>query len=285
MTRRARAAAVVLSLIGAASACATSNEAGGGYPGGDASTEARAHDDSGSGGPSPDAIVLGDDSTAPPDEAGADAEDELPITGKSCTGLADGTPCAPAPDFCHDTAVCMSGTCAAPAAKADGVACGKAPDSCHLAPVCMSGACAAAANAKDGTVCGAAPNACHDAPACSAGKCGTAGLKPDGFQWSSDATAMCCSGNEAHQSDNDNCGVCGIKCNAGNGESCSVLGGRYFCRGCVASSACWSGCCSTSFSPYSCAASDCAGNLCPGCCPAGTHAVSGGGTSSDYCSY
>jgi hypothetical protein len=96
---------------------------------------------------------------------------------------------------------------------------------------------------------------------------------------------MCCGGNEAHSSDNGNCGVCGIQCNAGNGESCQILGGRYFCRGCVASAACWSHCCSTSFSPYSCAASDCAGNCSAAYCPPGTHCVSGGGISSDYCSY
>ena len=62
-----------------------------------------------------------------------------------------------------------------------------------------------------------------------------------------------------------------------------ALGGHYFCRGCIASINCWSKCCSTSFSPYSCAASDCAGNCDAAYCPAGTHCVSGGGTSSDYC--
>jgi len=285
MTTRARAAALVLCLLTAASACATSTEAGGGYAA-DASTESQGRPDTG-GGPSPDAVVLGDDGPGPAEEAGEDAGDDAPIIiNKSCTGLPDGTPCAPAPDICHDAAVCMGGTCAPPAAKADGFVCGKAPDVCHVAPVCKSGVCAAPANAQDGTQCGNAPNACHDAPTCSGGKCGTAAAKPNGFQWSaSDATSMCCGGAEAHQSDNDNCGVCGIKCNSSNGESCSTLGGRYFCRGCVASSACWSGCCSTSFSPYSCAASDCAGNCCPTCCPAGTHCVSGNGTSSDYCSY
>ncbi|HTQ47558.1 MAG TPA: hypothetical protein VMI75_32605 [Polyangiaceae bacterium] len=284
MTTRAHAAALVLCLLSAASACATSTEAGGGYAG-DASTESQERPDT-SGGPSPDAIVLGDDGPAPAEEAGEDAGDDAPIVAKSCTGLSDGTPCAPAPDICHDAAVCMGGTCAPPAAKADGFVCGKAPDVCHLAPVCKSGACAAAANAQDGTQCGNAPNACHDAPKCSAGKCAAAAEKANGFQWSaSDATSMCCGGTEAHSSDDNNCGVCGIQCNASNGESCSALGGHYFCRGCVASAACWSHCCSTSFSPYSCAASDCAGNCSAQYCPAGTHCVSGGGTSSDYCSY
>lgn len=282
MTRRARAAALVLPLVAAASSCATSGDMVGDPAAGDASTDAGQHQESG-GGPSPDAIVLGDDASADADEAGDDAP---VITGKSCTQLPDGTPCAPAPDVCHDAAVCMGGTCAAPAAKADGTSCGKAPDVCHLAPVCKSGSCAAPANAADGTTCGTAPNACHDAPVCKSGSCAAAAAKPDGTQWSSsDSTSMCCGGTEAHSSDDTNCGVCGIHCNAGNGESCQTLGGHYFCRGCVASAACWSHCCSQSFSPNSCAASDCAGNCSAQYCPAGTHCVVGGTTSSDYCSY
>jgi hypothetical protein len=284
MTTRAHAAALVLSVMAAASSCATSTDVGGGYAGDDASTDGHERPDT-SGGPSPDAIVLGDDGPAA-DEAGDDAGDDVVITNKSCTGLPDGTPCAPSPDICHDAAVCMGGTCAPPAAKADGVTCGKAPDVCHVAPVCQSGACAPAANAQNGTPCGSAPNACHDAPTCSGGKCGAAAAKPDGFQWSAgDATSMCCGGSEVHQSDNNNCGVCGIQCNASNGESCSTLGGHYFCRGCIASAACWSRCCSQSFTPNSCAASDCAGNCSAAYCPPGTHCVVGGATSSDYCSY
>jgi hypothetical protein len=266
--------------------CATSTEVGGGYAGDDASADNRGHSDTGGGGPSPDAVVLGDDGPASP-EAAEDAGDDVPIiTNKSCTGLADGTPCAPAPDICHDAAVCMGGNCAPPAPKADGVTCGKAPDVCHVDPVCKSGTCAPPGDAPSGTKCGNAPDGCHDAPTCSGGNCGAPGTKPDGFQWSaSDATSMCCAGKEAHTSDNGNCGVCGITCNASNGESCQILGGHYFCRGCVASAACWSHCCSTSFTPYSCAASDCAGTCSAAYCPLGTHCVSGGGTSSDYCSY
>lgn len=279
MTRRARAAALVLPLLAAAASCAASTDTGGGAGGADASVDVRTRADTG-GGPSPDAVVLGDD--GPLDEAGDDAL----VTGKSCTGLADGTPCGPAPDVCHDTALCMSGTCAAPAAKPDGTECGTAPDACHLAPVCKTGACAAPADAMDGTACGKAPDACHDAPVCKSGACAAPAAKPDGTQWSStDPTSMCCGGTEAHSSDDGNCGVCGIKCNASNGESCQILGGHYFCRGCVASAACWSHCCSQSFTPNSCAASDCAGNCSAMYCPAGTHCVSGGTTSSDYCSY
>lgn len=279
MTRRAHAAALVLSLMAAAFSCATPGDTGAALGGDDASADARARTDS-SGGPSLDAIVLGDD--GPADEAGDDA----PINNKSCTGLPDGTPCGPAPDVCHDDALCAGGTCAAPMPKADGVTCGKTPDVCHLDPVCKSGACAAPANAQDGTTCGTAPDGCHDAPTCSGGKCGAPAAKPDGTNWSSgDATAICCGGTQAHSSDDNNCGVCGIHCNAGNGESCQILGGHYFCRGCVASAACWSHCCSQSFSPNSCAASDCAGNCSAQYCPPGTHCVVGGTTSSDYCSY
>jgi hypothetical protein len=112
--------------------------------------------------------------------------------------------------------------------------------------------------------------------------------KPDGYNWlPGDDTARCCGGQEVHTNTDQNCGVCGIKCNpTGNDptQSCQQLGGHWFCRGCTANSYCWSSCCSTSFSPYNCAASDCAGN-CISTCPNGSHCVLGGGTSSNYCSY
>jgi hypothetical protein len=285
MTTRARAAALVLCVTAAAFSCATSTDTGGGFAGDDASADGHDHSDTGGGGPSPDAVVPGDD--GPAAEAAEDAGDDAPvITNKSCTGLPDGTPCAPAPDICHNAALCVGGTCAPPAAKADGVTCGKAPDVCHVDPVCKSGACAPPGDAPNGTKCGNAPDGCHDAPTCSGGSCGGAVEKPDGTNWAaSDATAICCAGKESHTSDNNNCGVCGITCNASNGESCQILGGHYFCRGCVASAACWSHCCSQSFSPNSCAASDCAGNCSSAYCPPGTHCVVGGAASSDYCSY
>lgn len=198
-----------------------------------------------SAGSSPDAPVPGID-------AGADA----PLGGKSCAVLPDGTLCGPSPDICHD------------------------------APVCEQGACAAAAAKTDGFVCAPAPDACHDSGTCAAGKCGAPVAKSDGTNWSSgDATAICCSGKEVHASTDTDCGACGIACNASNGESCQILGGHYFCRGCVSSALCWSHCCSESFTPYTCSASDCAGTCSSMYCPAGTHCVSGGTTSSDYCSY
>src|ERR1019366_1395235 len=181
--------------------------------------------------------------------------------GKSCVGLADGTPCGAAPNECVDPPVCMSGACATPVAKPDGTGCGTAPDVCHDAPVCKSGACAAAAAKAGGTICATASDKCHTDGTCSAGHCGAIGTRGNGYNWSpGDATAICCGGSEVHATTNSNCGVCGIVCNTGNGESCQIVGGHYFCAGCIASTACWSHCCSMSFSPYSCAASDCAGN-------------------------
>lgn len=198
---------------------------------------------SGSGGPSPDAIVLGDDSPA---ETG----------GKSCVNLQDGTPCGSAPDICHEPPVCMSGVCAAPAAKPDGLVCDPASDACHT----------------DGT--------------CKAGSCQAQGTRPETYEWQpNDPTARCCGGKPVHTTTDQDCNVCGIACNKSNGESCQEVAGHWFCRGCIASAACWSHCCSTSFNPPSCAASDCAGNCDSQYCPAGSHCVSGNGQSSDYCSY
>lgn len=138
----------------------------------------------------------------------------------------------------------------------------------------------------DGTLCGPSPDVCHDPPVCASGTCAPASTKADGFNWQAgDSTARCCGGDAVHTSTDTNCGVCGIQCNASNGESCQTLAGEWFCRGCVASDACWSHCCSQSFTPYSCAASDCNGNCDPSLCPDGSHCVSGGTTSSDYCSY
>jgi len=138
----------------------------------------------------------------------------------------------------------------------------------------------------DGTVCKAAPDACHDDGKCSAGKCLAPQPKPEGYNWkSSDTNARCCATVAVTTSSNSNCGACGIKCNANNGESCQLLGGRYFCRGCTSNSGCWSGCCSTSFSPYSCAASDCKGNCDGSKCPANTTCKLGLPQSSNYCGY
>lgn len=149
-----------------------------------------------------------------------------------------------------------------------------------------AGGDAGCAALPDGTVCASAPDLCHTPGVCSGGKCMAPGIHVDGYNWKSgDDNARCCGGTPVQTTSNANCGACGIQCNAQNGESCSALGGHYFCRGCAASSACWSKCCSESFSPASCAASDCAGNCSAKYCPPGTHCVVGGGTSSDYCSY
>jgi len=138
----------------------------------------------------------------------------------------------------------------------------------------------------DGTVCKSAPDLCHTDGVCQGGACMAPSIHVDGYNWKSgDDTARCCGGVPVYTTSDTNCGVCGIACNGSNGESCSVLGGHYFCRGCIASSACWSHCCSESFSPPSCAASDCVGNCSAAYCPPGTHCVAGNGVSSDYCSY
>jgi hypothetical protein len=101
----------------------------------------------------------------------------------------------------------------------------------------------------------------------------------------SDDTARCCAGVAVHASTDRDCGACGIACNAADGESCQELGGHWFCRGCQSNAGCWSKCCSISFSPYSCAASDCSGHCAPQVCPPGTHCVDASGTSSAYCAY
>ncbi|HEY6460476.1 MAG TPA: hypothetical protein VIY73_10005 [Polyangiaceae bacterium] len=294
MTLRTSGALVAFFLVAAAGACATgaATDTGSSGGGGD---DAGVASDQGAG-PSPDAIVLGvdtggggvdDDATSDPDAGGGspDAPEEFVQTGKSCVGLPDGTPCGPSPDVCHDVAACAGGVCAAPQAKADGFVCGTAPDICHDAPACESGACAPQPKA-DGTVCANAPDGCHTDGTCKSGSCGAVGTRADGYEWTSgDDTARCCGGKPIHTTSDTDCGACGIKCNASNGESCSALAGRYFCRGCVASSACWSHCCSESFSPYTCAASDCAGDCDSTYCPTGTHCVSGAPNSSDYCAY
>jgi hypothetical protein len=138
----------------------------------------------------------------------------------------------------------------------------------------------------DGTPCKSAPDVCHTDGVCQKGVCTAPGTHVDGYNWdTSDSNARCCGGAPVHTDTNTNCGACGIGCNGGNGESCSLLGGRYFCRGCIYNTGCWSQCCSLSFSPPSCAASDCNGNCSSKYCPPGSHCVVGFPNSSDYCSY
>ena len=109
--------------------------------------------------------------------------------------------------------------------------------------------------------------------------------QPASHQWDpSNPLARCCGGAPVLTNTNDNCGVCGIRCNESNGESCQELDGHWFCRGCIANAGCWSGCCATSYSPPSCSPADCEGHCRNDICPAGTHCVDGTNTS-DYCSY
>jgi len=138
----------------------------------------------------------------------------------------------------------------------------------------------------DGLKCDPAPDLCHTDGVCKGGVCQPPGVRPDGYQWKQgDDFARCCGGKQITTNTDNNCGVCGIKCNAGNGESCQMLGGRWFCRGCNTSAGCWSKCCSLSFNPPSCAASDCNGNCSAQYCPMGTVCKLGNGLSSNYCAY
>jgi len=142
------------------------------------------------------------------------------------------------------------------------------------------------ANLPDGTKCQAAPDACHMDGVCMQGMCTPPMLRPEGFNWKQgDEFARCCGGKPIITNTNTDCGVCDITCNAQNGESCQMLGGRWFCRGCNTSAGCWSKCCSQSFNPPSCAASDCNGNCSAQYCPKGTICKLGMGISSNYCAY
>ena len=193
------------------------------------------------GGPTPDAIVLGVDASTGSDAVGDDADDATADppdvaddshASKSCTGLPDGTVCGASPDICHDAPVCAGGVCATAAAKADGFVCAAAPDACHDAPVCKAGTCASRWRVRR-------PRAARlpTADARVQGRpCGAPATKPEGTKWTAgDDTARCCGGKPIHTDVDSDCGACGIQCNASNGESCSLLGGHYFCRGCVAS--------------------------------------------------
>lgn len=174
----------------------------------------------------------------------------------ACTNQPDGTVCQKSPDLCHTDGVCNAGSCDAPLPKADGTSCKQAPDLCHADGVCKLAVCQAPTP------------------------------QPQGYQWKpNDEFARCCNGQAITTNTDQNCGVCGIKCNASNGESCQGLGGRWFCRGCNTNAGCWSKCCSLSFSPPSCAASDCVGNCKDTYCPGGTVCKLGNGISSNYCAY
>lgn len=142
------------------------------------------------------------------------------------------------------------------------------------------------ASLPDGTKCQNAPDACHTDGVCMQGQCTMPQARPEGFNWKQgDDFARCCGGKPIITNTNNDCGVCGIQCNANNGETCQLLGGRWFCRGCNTSAGCWSKCCSLSFNPPSCAASDCNGGCSAQYCPKGTICKLGNGISSNYCAY
>jgi hypothetical protein len=178
--------------------------------------------------------------------------------------------------------VTIPGSCAG---QPDGTVCVVSHDPCYASAVCHAGLCGGLSPKPNGTVCKTATAPCEADAVCNGGQCGAFTMRADGYNWQAgDDTARCCGGQPLHTTNDANCGACGIHCNASNGESCQSFGGHWFCRGCVASAACWSHCCSQSYSPYSCAASDCAGHCDAQYCPPGTHCVTGNGTS-DYCAY
>ncbi|MEO8875301.1 MAG: hypothetical protein ABI461_06930 [Polyangiaceae bacterium] len=110
--------------------------------------------------------------------------------------------------------------------------------------------------------------------------------KPDGYNYNpADPYARCCDAGAVRTVTNDRCGTCAIKCNAAKGQKCTLTGPHYYCRGCVQSPDCWSGCCSTEFGAGLCAASNCVSGLCqPALCKDGTRCVVPG-DASNYCEY
>jgi hypothetical protein len=156
---------------------------------------------------------------------------------------------------------------------------------CRDLPTCENGACVPHPK-PDGTMCGT-KNPCVSG--CVSGVCVDIPTRPDGFNWQpGDDNARCCAGKPISTTTLDNCGACGIKCNAADGQSCGVVGteGHHYCVNCVASANCWSGCCSNSFAPpTACAASDCTKGLCvQQFCPPNTTCKTSP-DSSDYCGY
>lgn len=184
----------------------------------------------------------------------ADVVQEPPVEAGLCETQPDGTICGPG-GLCHEQ-------------------------------VCQAGACVTTA-VPDGVECEAAPNACWEPGRCQGGTCASPKPLADGYNWDpADTWRRCCGGQPLRMDTNTNCGVCGIQCNAADGQSCKAnpVNGLYYCEGCNASAACWSGCCSTSFGqPYRCAASDCDGNCIA--CPGTSTCVASGGQASLACVY
>ncbi|HQK18043.1 MAG TPA: hypothetical protein PLJ27_11330 [Polyangiaceae bacterium] len=152
--------------------------------------------------------------------------------------------------------------------------------------VCVAGVCELVL-IPDGVECEQAPNACWKPGVCESGQCTFPVAFPDGYNWKpGDNLARCCKGEPRMVNTNDDCGVCGIKCDTSDGQSCkrNPANNRYYCEGCQASAKCWSGCCSESFMPIRrCAASDCSTGACVGC-PQGTSCVTSS-VASNVCTY
>jgi hypothetical protein len=165
-----------------------------------------------------------------------------------------------------DGNVCLSGH--------DGSVCGPA-SSCHDPSICIAGVCTPEPLAN-GTPCGAPPkNECWSYATCQKGVCGTSTAYPDGYQWpdAGGQYARCCGGEPVQTTTDTNCGVCGIGCK--DGESCTTIGGYYFCTGCgTNNAACWSDCCSgTDSTNGHCTPSNCLADVCksPDICPPPSH--------------
>lgn len=166
----------------------------------------------------------------------------------------------------------------------DGTICGVG-DACNEM-VCSMGVCVSS-SIPDGVECADAPNSCWEPGFCQGGVCGQPEARPDGYNWDPlDTWKRCCGGDPLRMDTNANCGVCGITCDVADGQTCALnpVNGKYYCEGCNASAACWSGCCSQSYGePYRCAASDCDGHCIA--CPAGAQCVSTPGEASLVCAY
>ena len=140
-----------------------------------------------------------------------DVTQEVPVDAGLCATNPDGTICGPG-DICHEQ-VCQGGVC-------------------EMVSV------------PDGVECESAPNVCWEPGRCEAGVCGSPKALADGTNWDqADTWRRCCGGEPLRMDTNENCGVCGIQCNTGDGQSCkaNVVNGLYYCEGCFASAACWSG--------------------------------------------
>lgn len=169
------------------------------------------------------------------------------------------------------------------ATLADGAPCGQAGP-CTLKPTCVGGRCTPSPR-EAGVFCSYGGkcmcNYCNGEGACSDQRpC------PEAFNWdASDPLARCCAGQQVLTNNNQNCGVCGITCDAVHGESCGLLDKNYQCNMCNSNTYCWSGCCAVTTTPHHCSESDCNnGNCVEGLCPAPSHCVQEAGRI-NHCAY